>query len=101
MTLVEGVCDWGKSLWLKTSRTGRAGSPLIFNYTLEFALQFRKNAENLGQVCRLALNTSHCVDVVALLGAASSGLLSVRRLCYSWVTSDSPWLVQVPSELPN
>jgi hypothetical protein len=47
------------------------------NYTLEFNLQLRKSRENLGLGSRRVLGISPCVELVAILGAVSTGLLSM------------------------
>jgi hypothetical protein len=89
MILAEGLHEWGR--WAVP----------LFSYTLVFALRLRKSTGNLSELSRLALDTSRCVELAALLGATSTVLLSINLPRLPWVTSVSPWLAQVPSKLPN
>jgi hypothetical protein len=53
VVLAEGLCDWGGTLRLKASVTGRRAVPL-FSLCPAFALQLRKSTENLSQGSRAA-----------------------------------------------
>jgi hypothetical protein len=65
------------SFWLKASMIGVRWAVPLLNYALAFALQLMKSAENLNQVSRIVLDTNRCVDLAALLRAASTGLLGI------------------------
>jgi hypothetical protein len=52
----------------------------LLNHTLKFALQSRKITENRNQVSRIMSDTTYCVDLTALLGAASTDLLGFGHL---------------------
>jgi hypothetical protein len=56
---------------------GRSAVP-IFSYALEFALQLRKNKVTLSQSSQLVSYTRRCVNLDAFLGAASTGLQSIK-----------------------
>jgi hypothetical protein len=80
LALAEGMCGLGgghhfgwRPPWL-----GERG-PCFFSvsYTLAFASQPRKRTENLSQGTQVVLDTDRCVHMAAILGAASTGLLSV------------------------
>lgn len=47
---------------------------------MTFAIQLRKNTENLSQGSQTVLDTSYCVDLAALLRTDSPGLLSIGPL---------------------
>jgi hypothetical protein len=63
--LADGLHDWS-----------RLAVPL-FNDSLAFAEQLRKSTINFSQCSQIVLDTNRCVDLAALLGAASTGLLSI------------------------
>jgi hypothetical protein len=65
--------DWGPP-WL------RKASRALFQVFLAFALQLKKNTEDLSQFRRLALDTNSCVDLAAFLGATLISLSSISRL---------------------
>jgi hypothetical protein len=56
IALPEGFYDLGESFWLRASMIGVGGPCPFFNYTLAFALQLKKNMENLSQGSRLVLH---------------------------------------------
>jgi hypothetical protein len=77
--LADGLCD------LEGGGENHSGEDLhdwvrravpVLNYTLLFALQLKKNTENLSQGSRIVRNHS-CVDLAAFLGAASTSMLSI------------------------
>jgi hypothetical protein len=67
----------GESLWLKASMIGDKWALPLLNYTLAFALQLRKSTENLSQDRRIVLDINRCINLAALLGVASTSLLSI------------------------
>jgi hypothetical protein len=53
------------------------GGPCLFSVFPGTWLTLRKITENLSQGSRLVLDSSRCIDLAALLGAASTGQLSI------------------------
>jgi hypothetical protein len=55
----------------------------FLNCSQAFALQLNKSTESLSQGSGMVLDTNHCVEMASLLGAASTGLLSINQ---PWLT---------------
>jgi hypothetical protein len=74
----------GQSFWLKAYMIGGRQAVPLLSYTLAFALKLWKSTENHSQCSQMMSDNSRCVNLAALLGAASTDLLSISHLRLTW-----------------
>jgi hypothetical protein len=75
--LAEGLCDVKGIILAEGLHDLGSRSMYLLHLCSGVSLQLGKSMENLSHGSRLVLDTSRCVDLVEILGAVSTGLLSI------------------------